>query len=166
MGDKFDFKVIEIKRVAKVTEGGKRIKIRSVVVVGNMNGKVGIGIGKGEDIADSVMKGRRLAEKNAISVPIVDGTIPYDFKYKFGATEIILRPIRKGRGIIAGSSVRVVLSLAGYTNISAKIIGVTKNPLVNALAVLKALEMLKKSYDKKLRLINASSSDKFQTQKV
>jgi len=165
MEEKFDFKVIEVKRVAKATEGGKRLKIRAVVVVGNLKGKVGFGVAKGDDIADAVMKARRLAEKNAIDVPIVNGTIPFEIENKFSATKILLRPAKPGKGLVAGGSVRAVLALAGYTDISAKILGVTKNPLVNALATIKTLEKLQKIYEKKLKLKNASSSNKVQAEK-
>ena len=165
MEEKFDFKVIEVKRVAKATEGGKRLKIRAVVVVGNLKGKVGFGVAKGDDIADAVMKARRLAEKNAIDVPIVNGTIPFEIENKFSATKILLRPAKPGKGLVAGGSVRAVLALAGYTDISAKILGVTKNPLVNALATIKTLEKLQKIYEKKLKLKNASSSSKVQAEK-
>jgi small subunit ribosomal protein S5 len=164
MEEKFEFRIIEVKRVAKAVEGGKRIKVRAVAIAGNLNGKVGIGIGKGNDLADAAEKARKLAEKNPIEVPIVDGTVPYEYEYKFGATKILLRPAKKGRGLIAGSAVRTVLSLAGYTDVSAKILGVTKNPLVNALAAVKALEKLNKSYQQKLKLKNASPSNKIQTE--
>jgi small subunit ribosomal protein S5 len=164
MEEKFEFRVIEVKRVAKAVEGGKRIKVRAVAIAGNLNGKVGIGIGKGNDLADAAEKARRLAEKNAIEVPIIDGTLPYEFSYKFGATKILLKPAKKGKSLVAGGAVRIVLSLAGYTDVSAKILGVTKNPLVNALATVKALEKLNKSYQQKLKLKNASSSNKIQTE--
>ena len=168
MGKKFEFKVIELKRVAKAIEGGKRIKVRAVVVVGDLQGKVGIAVEKGDDISIAVEKARRSAEKNAITVPIVDGTIPFDIQYKFGASKILLKPANKGRGLIAGNVVRNILSLAGYTDVSAKILGVTKNPLVNALATIKALEKLDKIYKRKIKLKeslkkeNANSSDKVQ----
>jgi small subunit ribosomal protein S5 len=157
MEEKFEFKVIEVKRVAKVTEGGKRMKIRAVVVVGNLNGKVGVAVAKGDDIQDAIMKAKRLAEKDAISVPINNGTVPFEIKTKFGATKILIKPAKPGRGVIAGGSVRTVLTLAGYTDVSAKILGVTKNPLINTLATIKALKELKKNYEKKLKLKNASS---------
>lgn len=149
--EKFEYKVIEVKRVAKVTEGGKRIKARAVVVVGNLNGKVGVGIAKGLDIADAVMKARKQAEKNAIEVPIIDGTLPYEVRHKEKSTEVLLKPAKKGRGLIAGGSVRTVLSLAGYTDAVGKILGVTKNPLINTLATIKALEKFK-NYQNKLKL--------------
>lgn len=149
--EKFDYRVIEIKRVAKVTEGGKRMKIRAVVVVGDYRGKVGVAIAKGQDATEAVMKARRLAEKNAFSVPIIEGTLPYEVRAKLGASEVLLKPTKKGRGLIAGGSVRTVLALAGYKDAVAKILGVTKNPLVNTLATLKALEKYK-DYEKKLKL--------------
>lgn len=158
---KFEFKVLEIKRTAKVTKGGKRMKVRAVVVAGNLNGKVGIGIEKGEDIADAIMKARKSAEKNSIDVPIVEGTLPFEIKEKFKVTTVLLKPAKKGKGLVAGGPVRAVLSLAGYSDASAKILGVTKNPLINALAVFNALKKLKKIYEKKLKLLekNASSSN-------
>jgi len=164
MEEKFEFKVIEVKRVAKATEGGKRIKVRAVVAAGNSKGKIGIGITKGNDIADAVMKARKFAEKNAIDVPIVNGTIPFEIENKFSATKVLLKPAKPGKGLVAGSSVRIVLSLAGYTDISSKILGVTKNPLVNAVATIKTLEKLQKIYKKKLKLKDASSSNKIQTE--
>ncbi len=148
---KFDFRVIELKRVAKVTEGGKTMRVRAVVVVGDYQGQVGVAVAKGQDTADAVAKARRLAEKNSFQVPIVEGTVPYEVKAKYGATEILIKPAKKGRGLIAGGSVRTLLSLAGYTNAVAKILGVTKNPLVNTLVAFKALEKYK-NYEKKLKL--------------
>ncbi|MCS7200586.1 MAG: 30S ribosomal protein S5 [Patescibacteria group bacterium] len=150
--EKFESKVIEVKRVAKAYEGGKRIKVRAVVVAGNLKGKVGVGIAKGLDIADAIEKAKRLAEKNSIEVPIVDGTVPYEVRAKFASAVVLLKPTKKGRGLIAGSSVRTVLSLAGYSDVTTKILGATKNPLVNTLATLKALSSLAQSYQKKILL--------------
>jgi small subunit ribosomal protein S5 len=150
--EKFESKVIEVKRVAKAYEGGKRIKVRAVVVAGNLKGKIGLGIAKGLDIADAIDKARRLAEKNFIEVPVVEGTIPYEVKAKFASAEVLLKPAKKGKGLIAGSAVRTVLSLAGYTDVTTKVLGVTKNPLVNTLATLKALENLSNNYYRKLSL--------------
>lgn len=149
--EKFDYRVIELKRVTKVTEGGKRMKTRAVVVVGDHNGRVGVAIAKGQDAAEAVMKAKRLAEKKVFSVPIVEGTLPYEVKAKLGASEVLLKPAKKGRGLIAGGSVRTVLALAGYKDAVSKILGVTKNPLVNTLVTLKALEKFK-NYEKKLKL--------------
>ncbi len=148
---KFDFRVIELKRVAKVTEGGKMMKVRAVVVVGDYQGRVGVAVAKGQDSTDAVNKAKKLAEKNSLKVPIVEGTVPYEVRAKYGATAILIKPAKKGRGLIAGGSVRTLLSLAGYTDAVAKILGVTKNPLVNTLVTFKALEKFK-NYEKKLKL--------------
>jgi small subunit ribosomal protein S5 len=161
MEDKFEFRTIDVRRVAKVTAGGKTMRVRAAVVVGNFNGKVGLGIAKGLDIPDAIQKARKLAEKNIIDVLIIDGTVPYEIKEKLAASQVLIKPAKKGRGVIAGSVVRTILTLAGYTDVSAKILGATKNPLVNALATFKALEKLQKSYQRKLKLKelkNASSS--------
>jgi small subunit ribosomal protein S5 len=159
MEEKLGFRVIDLRRVAKVTAGGKRMKVRAAVVVGDMKNKVGLGIAKGLDIPDAVLKARKQAEKNFMEVPIVDGTVPFEVKAKFAASRILIKPAKKGRGVIAGSVVRTILTLAGYTDVSAKILGATKNPLVNALAVFKALEKLYKSYNKKLKLKDLKPSE-------
>jgi small subunit ribosomal protein S5 len=138
----WSYKILEIKRVTKVTKGGKRFKIRAVVVAGNKNGKVGVGIEKGDDVSQAVNKALNKAIKNAINVPIVNDTIPYEVEGKISAAKVLVKPAKKGRGIIAGGSARVVLELAGIKNVVAKIIGVTKNPLTNCLSTLKALEKL------------------------
>lgn len=155
---KIEFKVLEVKRTAKVTKGGKRIKVGAVVVAGDLNGRVGIGIEKGNDIAEAIMKAKKSAEKKLIDVPIINGTLPFEIQTKFKSTTVLLKPAKKGKGLIAGGSVRIVLSLAGYSDMSAKILGVTKNPLINALATLKALEKLKKIYEKKIKLLNHANS--------
>lgn len=140
----WSYKVLEIKRVARVTRGGKRFKIRAVVVAGNKNGKVGVGIEKGLDASQAVSKALNSAIKNAINVPIIDDTIPYEVYHKKGASKVLIKPAKRGSGITAGSSVRIVLELAGIKNVSSKILGATKNFLTNALCALEALKKLNK----------------------
>ncbi|MCS7184124.1 MAG: 30S ribosomal protein S5 [Patescibacteria group bacterium] len=140
----WEYRVIEIKRVAKVTKGGKRFKIRAVVIAGNKNGKVGIGVEKGDDVSQAVNKALNSAIKTSISVPIVNDTIPYEVFGKVSAAQVLIKPSKIGRGIRAGGSVKLVLELSGIKNAGAKIIGVTKNSLTNALAALKALNKLNK----------------------
>jgi small subunit ribosomal protein S5 len=142
----WEYRVIEIKRVTKVTKGGKRFKIRAVVIAGNKQGKVGIGIDKGDDVSQAVNKALNSAIKNSVYVPIVENTIPYEVQGKVSAAKVLIKPAKKGKGIIAGSSVRLVLELAGIKDVVSKIIGVTKNPLTNALAALEALKKLSKYY--------------------
>ena len=140
----WEYRILEIKRVTKVTKGGKTFKIRAVVIAGNKKGKVGVGIEKGVDVSQAVSKALNVAIKNHISVPILNNTIPYKVDGKVSAAKVLIKPAKEGRGIIAGGSVKIILELAGIKNAVAKIIGVTKNPLTNSMATLKALEKLSK----------------------
>jgi len=140
----FKDRVLEVRRVTRVMAGGKRFSFRAAVVVGDLKGRVGFGVAKGLDFASSVQKAKRQAEKKLIRVNLVnDRTIPYDAQAKFGAAVVRLKPARKGHGLIAGGSARAVLELAGVRDISAKIVGRTKNKVANARATLKALESMK-----------------------
>ncbi len=139
----FDSEVLEIGRVTKVTSGGKTLRFRAIMVVGNRKGKIGVGSGKGQDVAQAVEKAEKSARKNVFDVPIVNDTIPHETYAKFGAAEILLRPQRKGRGLVAGGTVRVICQLAGIKDISSKILGATRNKLNNAGATVKALKQLK-----------------------
>jgi small subunit ribosomal protein S5 len=142
--EKFESQVLEVRRVTKVTAGGKQLRFRAVVVVGNKNGKVGVGVAKGQDVAQAVEKAQRMAMKNIIEVPILEDTIPHEVTAKFGAAKVLLRPQRQGRGLVAGGTVRVICQLAGIKNISSKILGATRNKLNNAQATIKALKQLKR----------------------
>jgi small subunit ribosomal protein S5 len=141
--DEFESKLLDLARVTKVTGGGKRMRFRAVVIVGNKKGKVGVGVSKGLDVAQAVEKSTRLAKKNLIEVSMVENTILHEVSAKFGAARVILRPQRAGRGLVAGGTVRVICNLAGIKNISSKTLGRTGNKLNNAMAVLKALKGLK-----------------------
>ncbi|GIW66431.1 MAG: 30S ribosomal protein S5 [Candidatus Parcubacteria bacterium] len=142
----WEYRVIEIKRVTKVTKGGKAFKIRAVVIVGDKKGRVGIGVEKGDDVSQAVNKAINKAIKNHIIVPIVNGTIPYEVQGKVSAAKVLIKPTRQGRGIIAGGSVKLILELAGLKDVVSKITGVTKNPLTNAMAALKALDKLNRYF--------------------
>lgn len=139
----YDSEVLEINRVTKVTGGGKTLRFRAVVVLGNRKGKIGVGVEKGQDVAQAVDKAEKMAKKNMFEIPIVNDTIPHQAYAKFGAAEILLRPQKKGRGLVAGGTVRIICQLAGIKDISSKILGATRNKLNNANATLKALKMLK-----------------------
>ncbi|MCD6114762.1 30S ribosomal protein S5 [bacterium] len=139
----FETKVLEIKRVTRVTAGGKQLRFRAVVVIGNKNGKVGVGVAKGKDVAQAVEKATLKAKKNIIEVPIINDTIPHEVFAKAGAAKVLLRPQKQGRGLVAGGTVRVICQLAGIKNISSKILGATRNKLNNAQAVIKAFQQLK-----------------------
>lgn len=139
----FDSKLVDIARVTRVSAGGKRFSFRAVVIMGNKKGKVGIGVAKGVDVAQALDKANKQAEKNMLTIPIVDGTIPHEAQAKFGASRILLKPQKKGRGLVAGGVVRVLCEKAGIHDISAKFISKTHNKLNNAMATLKAFQMLK-----------------------
>jgi len=139
----FESKLLDLARVTRVTGGGKRLRFRAIIIIGNKQGKVGMGVSKGLDVAQAVEKATRLAKKNLIEVPIVEDTIPHEVYAKFGAAEVVLKPQRKGRGLVAGGVVRVICNLAGIKNISSKVLGRTGNKLNNAQAVITALRKLK-----------------------
>lgn len=139
----FDSKLLDITRVARMTAGGRRMRFRAVVVVGNKNRKIGLGIAKGSDVAQAVEKATKLAQKELIEVFIVNDTILHQIEAKFGAARVLLKPQRKGRGLIAGGVVRTICSLAGIKNISSKVLGRTGNKLNNAKATILALSKLR-----------------------
>ncbi len=142
--DGFDSKLLDLARVTRVTAGGRRLRFRAVMVVGDKKGKVGVGVAKGLDVARAVEKATRLAKKDVIMVSSAEGdTIPHEVSHKFGAAYVLLKPQKKGRGLVAGGTVRVICSLAGIKNISSKIIGKTRNKLNNARATIEALKKLK-----------------------
>ncbi len=139
--NEFEDKVLEIRRVVRVVAGGKRFSFRSVVVLGDKQGRVGIGVGKGLDVAESIRKAKLAARKNVVRIHLDRGrTIVYDVDAKYGAARVRLKPAKKGHGLIAGGAARVVLELAGIKDITAKLIGTTGNKLNNALVTLRALE--------------------------
>lgn len=141
--DEFESKLLDLARVTRVAAGGRRFRFRAVVVVGNKAGKAGLGVGKGLDVPQAIDKATRLAKKNLIQVPIVEDTIPHEVISKFKSALVLLKPRKKGRGLVAGGTVRVICTLAGIKNISSKIIGRTGNKLNNARATIGALAKLK-----------------------
>ena len=141
--DEFDSKLLDLTRVMRMTAGGRRFRFRAGVVVGDKRGRVGFGVAKGADVAQAVEKATRMAKKNLIKVFIEEETIPYRVEAKFGAAKVLLKPQRRGKGLVAGGTVRVVCGLAGIKNISSKVIGKTGNKINNAKATIKALQDLK-----------------------
>ncbi|NIP32721.1 30S ribosomal protein S5 [Candidatus Saccharibacteria bacterium] len=139
----FDQKTLDIARVTRVTKGGKRMRFRSLVVLGNRKGRVGYGIAKGADVAISVSKASSRAKKKMIDVPLKNDTIPHEVKAKYAAARVLLKPAVRGSGIKAGGAVRAVLEVAGIPNITGKIMG-SKNKINNVKATFKALESLVK----------------------
>jgi len=134
-------KILSIRRVARVTKGGKRFSFSVALVVGDKKGKVGIGIGKASDVTGAIEKATKDGKRNMFKVNITkDMSIPYEVQAKYESAVLSLRP-SPGSGIVAGSSARAVLSLAGITGVSGKFYSRGKNPLNNAQATIKALKM-------------------------
>lgn len=139
---KFIERLIKISRVSKVTKGGKKLSFRSIVVIGDGNGKVGIGVAKADDVVNAFKKAKTDARKNLITFPLTkSSSIPHDTVGEFGACKIIMRPAPEGSGVIAGGAVRIVLEVAGVKNVIAKQLG-SNNLLNNARATSFGLNQL------------------------
>ena len=138
----YDMKTISVRRVAKVNQGGKRLRFSAMVVVGDKKGKVGIGLGRGADPRSAIGKGEKKAVKTMQKINLVGDTIPHEIEQKFGAARVLLRPAKPGTGVIAGSSVRVVLELAGIENVYGKLLG-SNDPIANTYCTYEALSNLR-----------------------
>jgi small subunit ribosomal protein S5 len=123
----FEDKVVNIGRVTKVVKGGRIFRFTALVVVGDHNGRVGIGTGKAREVPDAIRKALDFAKKNIVEVPVVNGTIPHEVLGKYGAAELIMKPAAPGTGIISGGVTRSIFELAGVQNILAKSIR-SRNP--------------------------------------
>jgi len=157
--DGFEEKIVQVSRVSKKTKGGNKIGFSVLMVVGNKNGKVGVGLGKAGDVSLSIKKGVSLAKKHVIDVPIVNGTIPFEFYIKLGAAKVLLKPAPQGSGVIAGGAVRSVVSLAGIENISSKVLG-TGNQASNVYATIEALKRLADRYKRETKRKDAKRAAK------
>ncbi len=140
----FDSKIIDIRRVTRVTSGGRRMNFSVAVVAGDHKGRVGVGLGKSIDTASAVEKATRNAKKNLIKVPLsAQMTIPHAVEAKYASARIMIFPAR-GRGVVAGSSARAVIELAGIKDVCAKFLSGSKNRLNNAKVAIEALKKLSK----------------------
>ncbi|MCR4283872.1 MAG: 30S ribosomal protein S5 [Parcubacteria group bacterium] len=136
----YDQKMVDIARTTRVVSGGRRFSFRVAVIIGNRNGSVAIGLGKSVDTASAIDKAVRAAKKNIIKIPLTkNASIPHEVEAKYASSRIMIKPAQQGRGLVAGSSVRTILDLAGVKNANAKIFSRSKNKLNNAKAALKAL---------------------------
>ncbi len=136
-------KVVQVTRVTKVVKGGKKLSFRAILVIGNDNGHIGVGVGKANDVVGAVKKGVADAKKHCIEIPMTKYfSIPHPINGRSGAAKVMLRPSATGSGVIAGGSTRTVLELAGIKNVLAKQLG-SNNTLNNARATLNALNNLR-----------------------
>lgn len=133
---------LSVDRVTRVVKGGRRMRFRAIVIVGDRKGRVGLGTGKANEVQIAVQKATRHARKNMMTVPLRGGTIPHNIDVKFKAARLRLLPACEGTGIIAGGAVRVILEHAGVRDVLSKRFG-TSNTLVNAQAAMRALSRLR-----------------------
>jgi len=152
---KFVERLIKIGRVSKVTKGGKKLSFRAIVVIGDENGKVGVGVAKADDVVNAFKKAKADGYKNLIELPITKAlSIPHNVIGNYGACKVVMRPSIEGSGVIAGGAVRIVLEVAGVKNVIAKQLG-SNNLLNNARASICALQNLTtKSQVAKVRDLN------------
>ncbi len=141
MENEFEEKIVQVNRVSKKTKGGNKIGFSVLVVVGDKKGRVGVGLGKAQEVSVAIRKGGSIAKKHMIQVSIKNSTIPHEIFVKLGAAKVLLKPAPKGSGVIAGGAVRSVVEAAGIENIVSKVLG-TGNQASNVYATLEALKRL------------------------
>jgi small subunit ribosomal protein S5 len=134
----YEERVIEIARVSRVAKGGRKIRFRALVVLGNKKGKIGMGLAKADEVAEAVKKATAGAKKHIKVVPVINGTIPHEIYAKHAGAKVMLKPAAEGTSIVAGGSVRSVAELAGITDLLAKSMG-SSNKVNNVAATIKAL---------------------------
>ncbi|XP_062211672.1 uncharacterized protein LOC133912779 [Phragmites australis] len=145
--DDFSERVVQVNRVTKVVKGGRQLSYRAIVVVGDMKGHVGVGVGKAKEVTEAITKAAMNGRRNLVTVPLTKySTFPHRADADFGAARVMLRPACPGSGVIAGGAVRVVLEMAGVENALGKQLR-SKNPLNNARATIKATQMMRQFKD-------------------
>lgn len=140
--DEFTEKLIKVNRVTKVTKGGRNFRFSVVVIVGDYKGKIGFATGKANEVPDAIKKAARAAKKNCFKVPLVGTTIPHDILCKYGGSKILIKPAKKGTGVIAGGPVRALMELSGIQDIYAKSLG-SNNALNMIRAAMQGLQQLR-----------------------
>lgn len=137
----FDERVVHIDRVARVVKGGRRFRFRALVVVGDRKHRVGVGTAKGADVTAAVAKATEIAKKHFVTIPVHNGTIPHEAEAKVSGARILIKPAAPGTGLIAGGTVRIVLEVAGISNVLSKSLGST-NKTNAAYATIAALQSI------------------------
>jgi len=137
----FEEKMIKIRRTAKTYKGGRRFRFGALAVVGDRQGRVGVGLGKAKEVPLAVQKAQNIARRNLIEVPLENGTIPHEIEVVYESSRVILRPAAPGTGVIAGKVPRAILELAGVTDILTKVLG-SRNEINVAYATIEALKQL------------------------
>lgn len=155
----FDERVLEVARVSRVVKGGRRIRFRATVAIGDHKGRVGVGCGKANEVSVAVQKAAAQAQKRVINVPIINGTIPYEIIATHGAAKVLLKPASSGSSIVAGGAARNIIELAGITDILAKILG-SKSLINNSMAVLNGLNSFNPEIIEKIKKFEKSDINK------
>jgi len=161
----FEERVIEVSRVARTVKGGRRIRFRALVVIGNRKGKIGMGLGKSTDVSEAVKKAVSQAKKQMVTVPIIDGTIPYGVTSKHGSAVVMLKPAASGTSIVAGGCIRAIADLAGITDLLSKMLG-SANKVNNIIATINALSSFNPSYVERVKKMSENSASKIAAQPV
>lgn len=138
----WDQRILELARVTRVTKGGKHMRFRAAVLVGNRKGQFGFAMSKGLDVQQAVAKAANRAQKKIITIPLHNETIPHEARARFGASEILIKPAPRGTGVKAGGALRVAFELAGVPNVVGKILG-SNNKYNNVKALIKAVGLLR-----------------------
>ncbi|MBI2482759.1 30S ribosomal protein S5 [Candidatus Uhrbacteria bacterium] len=142
----FEQKILDLARVTRVTAGGKRMRFRACVAIGDRKGRVAVGLAKGVDVSSAIAKATTQAKKVLITVPMRNESIPFDISVKYKASKVLLKPAPKGTGIIAGGVVRLILDLSGIPNVVAKMLG-SSNRVTNAKATMTAIRALRDQHE-------------------
>src|ERR1700716_71840 len=135
-------RVVSLNRVAKVVKGGRKFSFSALIVVGDMNGRVGAGLGKAREVPEAIRKGVEIAKRNMITIPMVGTTIPHQVWFKLGSAKILMNPAAPGTGVISGGAMRAVIELSGIKDILTKSLG-TNNPINTVRATMLALQSLR-----------------------
>jgi small subunit ribosomal protein S5 len=161
----FDERMVHIDRVARVVKGGRRFRFRALVIVGDHNGKIGVGTSKGADVTTAVTKATDVAKKNMVKISLYNDTIPHESQAKVGGAKILVKPASPGTGLIAGGVVRVILEVAGIKNALSKSLG-SSNKINIAYATVEALKAIEPMKNWVTSDENNSKSSKKSTAKV